>query len=136
MVKKLVREVQILRHLTLMKENVHTVKMLDLVVSDSMEDVFIVMNQEDTDLKKILRKKCSSPQITSDIILIIAYKLLCALNFIHSANIIHRDIKPANILINSDIDVILCDFGLARTLYKVETEKKDYSRQEMGDKLR
>lgn len=136
MVKKLVREVQILRHLTLMKENVHTVKMLDLVVSDSMEDVFIVMNQEDTDLKKILRKKCSSPQITSDIILIIAYKLLCALNFIHSANIIHRDIKPANILINSDIDVILCDFGLARTLYKLETEKKDYSRQEMGDKLR
>ena len=33
-----------------MEENVHTVKMLDLVVSDSLEDIFIVMNYDDTDL--------------------------------------------------------------------------------------
>ena len=62
--------------------------------------------------------------------------MLCALNFIHSANIIHRDIKPANILLNANFDVHLCDFGLARTLPKPESIKKDYTRQEMGDKLR
>ena len=60
-----------------MEENVHTVKMLDLVVSDSMEDIFIVMNQVDTDLRKFLKKKWF--EITEDIILMIVYKLLCAL---------------------------------------------------------
>ena len=29
---------------------------------------------------------------------------------------IHRDIKPANILVDENCNLILCDFGLARTL--------------------
>ena len=32
----------------------------------------------------------------------------------HSAGIVHRDLKPNNILINSDCEIKLCDFGLAR----------------------
>ncbi|MFN9897420.1 MAG: protein kinase domain-containing protein [bacterium] len=28
------------------------------------------------------------------------YNSLCALKYIHSANIIHRDIKPANLLVD------------------------------------
>jgi len=39
---------------------------------------------------------------------------LCAMHFIHSANIIHRDIKPANILFKNDC-TIKFDFGLSRT---------------------
>ena len=46
----------------------------------------------------------------------IVYKLLCAFKFIHSANVIHRDIKPANILIDSNLNVKICDFGISRTL--------------------
>ena len=37
------------------------------------------------------------------------------MNFIHSANVMHRDIKPENFLIDNDFNIILCDFGLART---------------------
>ena len=44
------------------------------------------------------------------------YNTLCAVKFMHSANIIHRDLKPANILVDSDCNVKICDFGLARTL--------------------
>jgi mitogen-activated protein kinase 1/3 len=31
----------------------------------------------------------------------IMYNLLCAVNFMDSANIVHRDLKPANILMNN-----------------------------------
>ena len=47
--------------------------------------------------------------------LTIMYNLLSAVNFIHSANIIHRDLKPANVLIDSNCQIKLCDFGLSRT---------------------
>ena len=44
--------------------------------------------------------------------------MLCAAQYIHDRNIVHRDLKPANILINSDCNVKICDFGLSRTLDK------------------
>ena len=58
-------------------------------------------------------------------VITILYNMLCAINFFHSANVIHRDIKPANILIDSNCNVKLCDFGLARILpKKTEVQKK------------
>jgi len=47
-------------------------------------------------------------------IITIFYNQLCALNYIHSTNIMHRDLKPANFLIDSNCFVKICDFGLAR----------------------
>lgn len=34
--------------------------------------------------------------------------------YLHSAGVIHRDLKPANLLVNSNCDLVICDFGLAR----------------------
>ena len=36
------------------------------------------------------------------------------LKYIHSANVLHRDLKPSNLLVNSNCDLSICDFGLAR----------------------
>jgi serine/threonine protein kinase len=44
------------------------------------------------------------------------YQILIGLHCVHSADIIHRDIKPENILLNSDCELKLCDFGLARKI--------------------
>jgi len=46
----------------------------------------------------------------------VVYSSLCAMCFLHQANIMHRDLKSANILIQSDCNAKICDFGLSRTL--------------------
>ena len=46
----------------------------------------------------------------------IFYNILCAVNFMCSANVLHRDIKPENILVDSFCNIKICDFGLSRTL--------------------
>ena len=47
-------------------------------------------------------------------IITLLYNQLCALNFIHSANIMHRDLKPSNFLVDSKCQIMICDFGIAR----------------------
>ena len=42
------------------------------------------------------------------------YQILRGLKFIHSAKVLHRDLKPSNLLVNSNCDLAICDFGLAR----------------------
>lgn len=63
------------------------------------------------------------------------YKMLCGLHFIHQTNIIHRDLEPSNYLFDRNCNIMLCDFGHARTLPKVETNKKDYDKEKLASKL-
>lgn len=71
------------------------------------------MEYFDSDLKKMLNKS-DELAFTEDHVITIMYNILCALNMVHTSNIMHRDIKPANILIDEYCHVRLCDFGLAR----------------------
>ena len=50
----------------------------------------------DTDLDQILKHKID---FTESHLIKIVYSALCALTFLHEANIMHRDLKSANILI-------------------------------------
>ena len=38
------------------------------------------------------------------------------MQYIHSANIMHRDLKPSNLMVDEHCSVIVCDFGMARTI--------------------
>lgn len=42
------------------------------------------------------------------------YQIIRGLTHLHAANIVHRDLKPSNLLVNSNCDLVICDFGLAR----------------------
>jgi len=59
-------------------------------------------------------------EVDKDHCLIIMYNILCALNFLHTSNIVHRDIKPSNILIKEDCEIKICDFGISRSLPKCD----------------
>ena len=46
------------------------------------------------------------------------YQLLKGMKYLHSTELIHRDLKPSNLLLNSNCNLKICDFGLARSIAK------------------
>lgn len=57
--------------------------------------------------------------------------ILQAVRYIHEQGCSHRDIKPSNVLMNSDDDIVLADFGLAR-LPNLETSRLTTSGDPQG----
>ena len=80
------------------------------------------MEYGDVDLSTMLQSKV---KLGEEHVITIIYNLLCALNFIHSANIMHRDIKTSNILIDDNCKIKICDFGLSRVMQPKTEKKKD-----------
>lgn len=64
-------------------------------------------------LRDLLRRV---PAVPMDALSCITFQMLQGLIHLHSKHLLHRDIKPENILHNSDGQVKLTDFGIAKDL--------------------
>ena len=82
-------------------------------VDHTVSQFCIVMEYMGIDLNSLLTHKID---FSEQHLIKIVYNTLCSLNFLHEANIMHRDLKTANILITSDCNTKICDFGLSRSI--------------------
>ena len=114
-IKQLLREVTLLR---LLKEHPCIISLEDMILTteDPFNGANLVFERYDTDLDKVIRSK---QNLTSDHIQFFLYQIILGIHYIHSARVIHRDLKPSNILINSNCDIKICDFGLARPTHNI-----------------
>ena len=71
-----------------------------MIKLENFNHLFLVMELGELDLKNLMNT-VPNTVLEDEHITTILYNMLCAVNFIHSANIIHRDIKPSNLLINN-----------------------------------
>eukprot|EP00943_MAST-04B_sp_MAST-4B-sp1_P005000 g5000.t1 len=110
--KRILREMKLMRHLQ-GHANIVSLQKCFTIPSNvlNFRDVYIVTKLFESDLAKIITSKQSLSDAHCRYFL---YQLLRGLKYLHSANIIHRDLKPANLLINSNCELAICDFGLAR----------------------
>ena len=65
----------------------------------------------ETDLSQIIK---SNQPLSDEHVQFFIYQLLRGLKYLHSCGILHRDLKPRNLLVNSNCDLKICDFGLSR----------------------
>lgn len=108
--KRTLRELRILRQLK--HENI--IDITDIFIPQDyagFSDVYVVSALMETDLTSILR---SSQPLNDSHCQFFLYQILRGCKYLHSAGIIHRDLKPRNLLVNSNCDLKICDFGLAR----------------------
>jgi mitogen-activated protein kinase 1/3 len=118
--KRILREIKLLKHLR--HENIIRIKDMMPPLARNVEDykdVYIVTDLMETDLHRIIYSKQALSMEHTQFFM---YQVLRALKYLHSANILHRDLKPSNLLVNSNCDLKICDFGLARGLHDSHDE--------------
>jgi tRNA A-37 threonylcarbamoyl transferase component Bud32 len=112
--KRILREIKLLKHFR--HDNI--VSIIDMMPPnvqylEDFTDVYIVTDLMETDLHRIIYSK---QKLSIDHAQYFIYQVLRGLKYIHSCRVLHRDLKPSNLLVNSNCDLKICDFGLARGL--------------------
>lgn len=100
-------------HTLMMARHENIVHVREIVVGDTLTQIFIVMDFIEHDLKTLLTTM-RTPFLASEIKTILL-QLLSATALCHGNWIIHRDLKTSNLLMNNRGQIKVADFGLART---------------------
>ncbi|KAI4277780.1 MAG: hypothetical protein L6R35_006133 [Caloplaca aegaea] len=102
------REIQTL----MASKHPNIVTLREVVMGDKLNDVFLVMDFLEHDLKT-LQEDMMEPFLPSEIKTLLL-QLTSAVGYLHSNWILHRDLKTSNILMNNRGQIKIADFGMAR----------------------
>ncbi|XP_053677640.1 stress-activated protein kinase JNK-like [Anopheles nili] len=78
---------------------------------DTFRDVYLFTELMDGNLRSVIGTKLDHERIS-----FLLYQMLCGIKHLHAAGIIHRDLKPSNIVVCSNCNLKILDFGLARSV--------------------
>ncbi|KZV71521.1 Pkinase-domain-containing protein [Peniophora sp. CONT] len=107
--KRALRELTLLRHFN-NHENITGLIDVD-AIAPGFNEIYLFMEPMEADLHQIIK---SGQALTNEHTQYFVYQILRGMKYIHSASVVHRDLKPGNLLVNSDCELKICDFGLSR----------------------
>ncbi|GAA6027383.1 hypothetical protein JCM8097_007814 [Rhodosporidiobolus ruineniae] len=113
------RELKLLRYFAEQNVSENIISIVDIIKPTSFDkftEVYLIQELMETDLYRVIRTQ----NLSDDHVQYFVYQTLRALKALHSAEVIHRDLKPSNLLLNSNCDLKICDFGLARSVATAE----------------
>lgn len=99
--------------------NPHIVQVLDFGYCESGEPYLVMERVKGQTLEALVQERGRLPILES---INIAVELCTALDHAHANEVVHRDLKPGNIMMDSNNQVKVLDFGLARILGMSEAD--------------
>ncbi|CAD7971241.1 unnamed protein product [Amoebophrya sp. A25] len=112
--RRTLRELRLLRYLRGHENLLNPEAVYFAPDAQAFEHLYLVTDCVDTDLGNLLRRRDLRMEQTHHMFLL--YQCLRGLKFMHSACVMHRDLKPKNLLVSTNWDLVICDFGLAKIL--------------------
>ena len=107
--QRIFREIMLLQELS---NHDNIIRLQNVLRAENDKDIYLVFDYLESNLHIVIRGNILEAIHKK----FIAYQILKAMKYIHSGQVIHRDLQPSNILLNSDCEVKIGDFGLARSV--------------------
>ena len=94
----------------------HIVRVIDLGLNDNVP--FLVMDYAPNG--NLRQRHPKGTRIPLETVVSYVQQIADALDYVHNHKLIHRDIKPHNMLLGSDNQVLLSDFGIAMPSHSID----------------